>query len=153
MDKIISLKVIETVKTIYGNYIIGLEDYKKQKYQLSIHDSIPVGAVFKINTYYHKISLKNEVRVISIKQFYIRNQPQILEVEVIEINDVIDGFVVTYLEITTKNIFKMKVLKPRMLIGEVGVLNLKKNGMFVKTKPHFYGSYCIENWIFFGTDV
>ena len=155
-NEILELKVTACADNSYGNYIITLSDVKSKEYLLTIHDKIPIAQSINLNLYYHNlVQSKNGNTIVSVKQRFKGNQPSKLELEIAEIKTISAGAILTLIDTTTQDSFKLKVSSCPSKVGERTVLDFKKKdaGMVIKCQPHFFnGAYSIENWIINGKD-
>lgn len=131
-------------------YSAELTDNENAKYQLIIHDLIPQNKVVRLNPFYHDFIKTENIIRISVKQKYdLNNQPKALELELIDFYILKSNAILTFKDTNTYDIFKMKVDSFNSKIGNIEILNLKELNMIIRSMPHYYDRYVIENWIFF----
>lgn len=127
-----------------------LSDLKKNKYQLILNDFIPKDKIIRINPFYHDfVEIDNYKRIHVKQKFDINSQPKIIELEIINIYNLNPGTILTLRDTNTHDIYKMKVDLFKKEVGQVQILNLYASNMIIRSMPHYYDRYLIENWIFF----
>ena len=153
MNGIICLKCINSVRTANGNYNVTFLEDGKIKYQIDIHDSIPIDTIINLNSYYHDFTSNGDVTTIRVKQKFKGNQPESLELETLQIIALEYVFIVIFIDTTTDEKFRLKVAKVSSSVGTKTILDFKKNAMLINCRPHFHKKYSIENWIFSGIEI
>lgn len=131
-------------------YYADFDSSNHKKYQLILKDFIPTGKEIRLNPFYHEFIENENFIQINVKQKYDSNyHPEEIEVELIEACNLTKGSILTLQETNTNDIFKMKVDFVDGEIGKVDLINLKKLNMVIRSIPHYYNKYVIENWILF----
>ena len=132
-----------------NHYCSDFIDNNGKHYQICLHDYIPENKKIRINRFYHIFIEKGNFTEIIVKQkFDIKNQPEELELEIIDYYVLNKGGILTFRDTNTLDIFKMKVDKLSKEIGSIEILNLNQLKLTVSSMPHYYDKYVIENWLF-----
>lgn len=147
VNDILELTSLVSVKTRSKTHVVTLTDSKKQKYKLILDNPIPKGTLVKINSFYHDFHIDAEGIVrINPKQKYSGLTK--IDLQLINRKEISDGLILEYIEPTTREIFKIKVLSNDKRVGSSGFIDLVKSKMHVKCMSHFHETYFIENWIY-----
>lgn len=138
-----------------NKYKMTLEGQEGKLYTLYIYDRVPKGTAIRINPVYHNFKEIDDRLMISVKQrFTEESQPEQLEVEIIEWYHLDSGIIFKMTDTTTNEIFKIKARDPNITEEDkIVTIDLAKTGFEVKTVPHYYDRYTIENWLFIKREV
>ena len=135
-------------------YCANLSDMNSNNYQLTLHDMIPKTNIVRLNPFYHDFVKEDNFTRIQVKQkFDFNSQPEIIELESINIYELISGTIITFQDTNTHDVYKMKVNSFGKEVGQIEIFNLHNLNLIIQSMPHYYGRYLIENWIFFNNVI
>lgn len=130
------------------SYQAEFNDHQGKKYKFLFHESIPIDHIIRINPYHHDFSKEDDSIIITVKQKFTQNcHPEILELEIIDYYKLKDSIIITFRDTTTLDIYKMKDYSLHNIIGDIVRLDLNSSNLTIKSMPHYYEKYTIENWI------
>jgi hypothetical protein len=152
INDIIELECISSLWNKNGVNEVYFNDSKKNVYQMFIQEPIPLGTKIKLNGYFHLFYEKENVIKITVKQSF-EVTPSKLELKLIDIFKINDSVILTFKETSSKIIFKNKAIDTKLKLGSTVIFDLKKDEFIIKSTPHFFRGYAIENWIFNNSSV
>jgi hypothetical protein len=149
-NRIIELKCTASVKLDNHQFVVSFNSAGNEKYQITFRENVRIGAIIRINTYYHTFQKLDDNYRISIKQnYFTKESPEILELFLADRYETRDKKQISvYKDSNTLEVFKMEEKESMLKLNSARLINLKKEKLVIFKEAHiFNGNYIIENWI------